>query len=74
MDHALFALYVTGRAGLWFAFAGLFLIFGLKDAKPRAFVREANDLRWYVVIFAVLGVAQLLGGWFLGRRGGGAEG
>jgi hypothetical protein len=71
VDHALYALYVAGRAGLWFAFAGLFLIFGLNDAEGRAFVDEANDVRWYVVIFALLGVAQLLGGWFLGRRGGG---
>ena len=70
VDHALYAVYVTGRAGIWFALGGLFLVFGLSGAEGRAsLAHTARDLRWYVVIFAVLGVLQLLGGWFLGRRG-----
>lgn len=67
-DHALYALHVTGRVGLWFAFAGIFLLFGTSDAEGRAFIDEMRDKRWLVVVIVVLGAAQLLGGWFLGRR------
>jgi hypothetical protein len=67
-DHALYALHVTGRVGLWFAFAAIFLLFGTSDAQGRAFIDEMREQRWLVVVVALLGAAQLLGGWFLGRR------
>jgi hypothetical protein len=66
-DHLLYALYVTGRAGLWFAFAGLFGLMALVDGEGRTVV-DLRENRWYVLVFLGLGVLQLLAGWFLGRR------
>jgi hypothetical protein len=81
-DQLLYALYLTGRVGMWFAFAGLFLIFafaGTTDpvtgihvpSTGQVFVDDVSRYRGYVVVFAVLGAMQLLAGWFLGHRGGG---
>ncbi len=78
-DRLLYALYLTGRIGLWFAFSGLFVLFatvGLTDpvtgeqipAEGRAFIDVANRYRWFILVFAVLAVLQLVAGWFLGRR------
>jgi hypothetical protein len=67
-DHLLFALYLTGRAGLWFALAGAFLIFGSIDAEGRAFADEAADYRWYLTVILSLGLLQLASGYLLGRR------
>lgn len=72
-DHLLFALYLTGRAGLWFAFAGVFVIFGSIDAEGRAFTDEAGDHRWYLLVIAGLGALQMVAGYLLGRRGGSAD-
>lgn len=68
-DHVLFALYLTGRAGLWFAFAGAFLIFGSIDAEGRAFADEAADRRWYLMVILGLALLQMVAGYLLGRRG-----
>jgi hypothetical protein len=73
VDHLLYALFVTGRAGLWFAFAGLFAIYGSNDAQGRAFIDEASQYRWYVVILIVLAALQFVGGQLLGRRTPGAR-
>jgi hypothetical protein len=67
-DHALYALFVTGRVGLWFAFAGLFAIYAASDARGRAAADELGDLRWFAIVPLALGAAQLGAGWFLGRR------
>ena len=78
-DHLLFALYVTGRAGLWFAFAGMFLIFASAatvdpvtgeqlHAPGRAFVDAVETYRWYAIVPAALAAMQFVAGWFLGRR------
>jgi hypothetical protein len=67
-DHALYALYVTGRAGLWFALAGLFGIYASVDAPGRAGLDEVEQYRWYLIVPLVLTGFQLVGGWFLGRR------
>jgi hypothetical protein len=78
-DHALYALYLTGRVGLWFAFAGMFALFafaGTTDpitgervaARGRAFIDAADDYAWYLLVPVVLAAAQFAGGWFLGRR------
>jgi hypothetical protein len=82
-DQLLYALYLTGRVGMWFAFAGLFLIFafaGTTDpvtgirapSTGQVYVDDVSRYRAYVIVFAVLGAMQLLAGWFLGHRGGGA--
>ena len=41
-DHALYALFVTGRVGLWFAVAGLFAIYASVDLRGRAWVRSSH--------------------------------
>jgi hypothetical protein len=82
-DHLLFALYVMGRAGLWFAFAGMFLLFasaGTSDpvtgeqlhAPGQAFIDAVEEYRWYVLVPVTLAAIQLVAGWFLGRRAEGA--
>jgi hypothetical protein len=67
-DHALYALFVTGRVGLWFAVAGLFLIYASVDLRGRAWLDEVEAYRWYLIVPLVLAGTQLLAGWFLGRR------
>jgi len=78
-DHVLFALYVMGRAGLWFAFAGFFLLFATAatvdpvtgeevHAPGRALVDDVERFRWFVVVPLAFAVVQFLSGWFLGRR------
>ncbi len=67
-DHVLYALFVTGRVGLWFAFAGLFAIYASSDAHGRAAVDELGELRWYFSVPLVLAAVQFAAGYFLGRR------
>jgi hypothetical protein len=67
-DHLLFALFVTGRAGLWFALAGLFSLYALTGTQGRAFVDDVRRYDWFALVFAILAAAQFLGGYFLGRR------
>jgi len=78
-DQLLYAVYLTGRVGMWFAFAGMFLILGFvgaTDPTPDPVtgrfldIRDASDYVWYVLVFAVLGAMQVLASWFLGHRGG----
>jgi cytochrome bd-type quinol oxidase subunit 1 len=68
VDHALYALYLTGRVGLWFAFAGAFALFASITTRGQAFVDDVRGYRWYLLVFVILGVIQLVAGWFLGRR------
>ena len=67
-DHLLFALFVTGRVGLWFALSGLFLLYASVDTQGRAFTDDVRRYDWFVLVFVVLAALQLLGGYFLGRR------
>jgi len=57
---------------MWFAFAGLFWVFAFApgtSADGQRFTREdVSSYSWFVVLFAVLAVLQLIGGWFLGHR------
>ncbi len=69
VDHVLYALYLTGRIGLWFAFAGFFLIYASIDVQGRAALDELAQYRWYLIVPLALAVLQLGAGWFLGRRG-----
>lgn len=68
VDHLLYALYLTGRIGMWFAFAGFFLLYASIGVQGRAALDELSAYRWYLLVPLVLGVMQLIGGWFLGRR------
>jgi hypothetical protein len=69
VDHLLFALYVMSRVGIWFAFAGVFLIFAFTRTEGRAFVDDVGQYRWYLGVILVLAVLQVVAGWFLARRG-----
>ena len=79
-DQLLYAVYLTGRVGMWFAFAGLFYLFAFVGTTIRSPVSAcprpdrststtSSRYRWYVIVFAVLGAMQLLAGWFLGHGG-----
>jgi len=68
-DHVLYALFVTGRVGLWFAFAGLFLIYATLDVQGRAALDELERYSWYLIVPIALAALQLGAGWFLGHRG-----
>lgn len=76
-DQLLYAVYLTGRVGMWFAFAGLFYLFafvGESDPEPNPItgelvVEHPSKYTWYIIVFAVLGAMQLLAGWFLGHGG-----
>lgn len=67
-DHVLYALFVTGRVGLWFAFAGVFALYAWSDAAGRAAIDELGELRWYFVVPLVLAATQFGASYFLGRR------
>lgn len=66
-EHLWFAAFVTGRAGLWFAFAGLFALYAASDARGRAAIDELGELRWYALVPLVLAALQVGAGHLLGR-------
>jgi hypothetical protein len=68
VDHLLFALYVTGRAGLWFSLAGFFALSASLNAQGRAAVDVLAPYRWYWMVPLLLATMQFVAGWFLGRR------
>ena len=47
-DHVLYALFVTGRVGLWFALAGLFFIYATLPEQGRAALDALEQYRWYL--------------------------
>ena len=67
-DHLLYALYLTGRIGLWFAFAGFFAIYASIDARGKPLLDELGEFRWYVMVPICLAALQLVAGLALGRR------
>jgi hypothetical protein len=68
IDHLLYAVHLTGRIGLWFAFAGFFVLSATTSIDGRP-TDELQRLRWYVLVPIVLATMQLLAGYALGRRG-----
>jgi len=67
-DQVLFALFVTGRVGIWFAFAGLFLLYASIDTQNHAFVDGVQRFNWYVLPLLILAAMQFVSGFLLGRR------
>jgi hypothetical protein len=59
-DHLLYALFVTGRVGLWLSVAGAFAIFLSIDTQGRAYIEDAARFRWYAMVPGVLAFLQLL--------------
>jgi hypothetical protein len=68
VDHLLYALFVTGRCGLWFAFGGFFLIYASVDVSGRAALDELERYAWFVLVPLGLASVQLLAGVLLGNR------
>jgi hypothetical protein len=72
-DHALFAVWLTGRAGVWLSIGGMFLISAAIGTRGRAFTDDFSELRWYVLVPIGLASSQLLAGYLLGRPAPGTE-
>jgi hypothetical protein len=68
VDHLLYAMFTTGRVGLWFALAGLFAMYASTDVEGRAFIDDVERFRWYVIVPIALSAMQFLAGQLLGRR------
>ena len=72
-EHVLFAVWLTGRAGLWFAVAGIFALTASITAQEegglrgRAFYDEFQAYRWYVLVPIALAAMQLVAAVMLGR-------
>ena len=43
VDHVLFALFVTGRVGLWFALAGVFALYASTSTEGKAFASKPGS-------------------------------
>lgn len=67
-DHLLYAAYLTGRIGLWFAFAGYFALAASIGLQGRAAGDELARYRWYALVPIALAAMELLAGLALGRR------
>jgi hypothetical protein len=67
LDHLLYALFVTGRVGLWFSMAGLFAIYAATsiDGRPTS---ELERFRWFLMVPIALAAMQFAAGYFLGSR------
>jgi len=68
VDQLLYAMYVTGRVGVWFGFAGLFVIVASIRSEGRALIDEFRGYRWYFMVPIALAALQFLGGQLLARR------
>jgi hypothetical protein len=66
-DQVWFAVFVTARAGFWFALAGAFAIYASIDTKGQAFVDEARDHAAYLLLVLALPVVQFVAAFFLSR-------
>ena len=66
-DQLLYALWVTGRVGLWLAVAGVFAISASIHREGRAFLDEFHRYRWYFYVPLTLAVIQLVAGMLLAR-------
>jgi hypothetical protein len=66
-DQVLFALFVTARAGSWFAFAGLFALYASMGDQGEVFV-TVRHYDWYLLILLSLAALQFVSGFMLSRR------
>lgn len=66
-DQLSYALYRTGRIGLWFAVAGMFLLPTLIGREGRAYTEEFARYRWYFMVPLLLALMQFVGAFLLGR-------
>ncbi|MEP7060651.1 MAG: hypothetical protein ABI828_07955 [Actinomycetota bacterium] len=66
-DQVWFAVFVTARAGFWFALAGAFAIYASIDTREQAFVYEARTHAGYLLLVLALPVVQFVAAFFLSR-------
>ena len=67
VDQLLFALFVTGRVGLWFALAGIFVLYAITSVD--GYLTTAFDrFRWVLLVPFALAATQVLAAYALGRR------
>ena len=64
-DHLLYAAFVTGRVGLWFAVGGAIAILLSLESEGSV----ADEYSWYLLVPGILAFLQLLATVLLGRRG-----
>jgi hypothetical protein len=67
-DMVLFALFVTGRVGMWFGAGGLFVIYALIGTRGEAFADDVAQFSWFLLVLLSLAAIQLVAGFMLGRR------
>jgi len=67
-DLALYALFVTGRVGMWFVLATAFALYALTETRGRRFTDDASEYGWLYLVFLTLGAVQFVSAYFLGRR------
>jgi hypothetical protein len=75
-DNLLFAAYLTGRVGLWFAVSGFFLLIAVDrstqlavgDASGGGFADGAYHYRWFALVFLVLAAIKFVATHFLANR------
>jgi hypothetical protein len=68
-DHLLYAMYVTGRVGVWLSIAGAFAIFLSIDTQGQAFIDDAQEFQWYILVPGLLSFLQLVAAVLLRGRG-----
>jgi hypothetical protein len=73
-EQLLYALFVVSRAGIWFALAGLFLLYASVETEGRAFTDDAAEFRWYFVVLAIPAALQFVTSFLLGRSSGPPDG
>jgi hypothetical protein len=67
-DHLVYAMWLTGRVGLWFAVAGIFAISASITAEEGVgFITKWDRYRWYILVPLGLAALQLVAGVILGR-------
>ena len=66
-DHLLYAMWLTGRVGLWFAVAGIFAISAAIGRQGRAFTDEFQSYRWYFFVPLGLAMMQFVAAYVLSR-------
>ena len=58
-DHVLYALFRTGRVGVWLSLAATFFVY--------AFSTQDRDVRWMVIVPIALAAVSTLSAFALGR-------
>jgi hypothetical protein len=67
-DLVLYALFVTGRVGLWLVLALAFSLYALTETQGRAFIDDARQHQWLYLVFLGLGATQFVAAYLLGQR------